>query len=48
MQIEPTSGEHRVKEKNPSVSNIFRKLVIEKLGHAGLFISLDQDLADPN
>lgn len=46
--LELTSGEHGIKEENPSVSNISRKLVIEKLGHAGLLISLDQDLADPN
>lgn len=41
-----TCCKHGIQEKNPSVSNICRQLLVEELGHACLLIPLDQDLSD--
>lgn len=41
-----TGCEHWIQEKNPTISNIGRKLLVEELRHASLLISLDQDLSN--
>lgn len=43
-----TSSKHGVQEKDPSVGNILRELVVEELGLCRLLVPLDQDLADSN
>jgi hypothetical protein len=41
-----TGCEHGIEEENPTISNIGRELLVEKLRHAGLLIALDQDLSN--
>jgi hypothetical protein len=43
-----TCGEHGVQEENPAIRNVLGKLVIEQLGHGGLLITLDENLANAN
>ena len=42
-----TGREHWVQQENPSIGNVFRKLIVIELWLRRLFVSLDKDLANP-
>lgn len=39
-------GQHGVEQQHPAVADVWRELLVEQLGQAGLLVALDQDLAD--
>lgn len=47
-KISLTGCKHGIQEKDPSLSNIGRQLIVEQLGHACLLITLNENLSDAN
>lgn len=44
----PTGSKHWVEQEDPAIRDVFRKLIVEKLGLSRFLVPLDKDLANPH
>lgn len=47
-QAQLTSCKHGIKEKDPSISNVSRELIVKQLGHTSLLVPLDKNFSNAN
>lgn len=48
QQAQLTSCKHGVEEKDPSISNVSRELIVKQFGHASFLVPLDEDFPNAN